>query len=177
LIAAAIGLVGGLTGAYLGAHATIVTQREQAQESRNAESRTKRATVYEDFLVATNNYAVADARTEIIVVARCGRGALASDRRPVRKRHFKCDPPVGFGLAVSKTRGAFQEALNEVYVYGSLAGVSAAERIAKTLPPSEVGTAYTFNLAPVNDFSLTAAYDGLLRVMCREVTAEPRSHC
>lgn len=164
LIAALLGLGGGLAGAYLGARATITTQREQSREDRRADARTQRAKVYTDFLAAANSSAVAVAR-------------VASSCKVVRRGRATCNLRGGVAVRAAKARYTFQGALNQVYVYGSARGVLAARDVAKALPPSYVGTRYTFHIQPIDDASFKAAYNAFLDVMCREVSAEPRSTC
>jgi len=73
------GLIG-LGGAYLGSNATIATQRDENRESRNAEARTKRATVYRTFLFAGERYSFATLRlsnaTEAVLTGRPSKGFL-----------------------------------------------------------------------------------------------------
>ncbi len=168
LIAAVLGLGGGLAGAYLGAHATIVTQREQLQASRSAEARTKRATVYAQFLAASNRYAV-ETTQALSILRKC---AHAGPRRP-----FLCSSLGKQAGPAQNARYEFQGALTDVYVYGSTTGVRAALNVADTLPPSVGHLNGHISLVPISEVVFTRTYQAFLSVMCREVSAEPRSTC
>lgn len=167
LIAAALGLGGGLAGAYLGAQATVVTQRQQLQDSRNAEARTKRATVYAHFLEAANLYATNEAQA-FSIVRKCV---------PVPpRRSFQCSLRKQ-GDPLQHARYDFQGALNDVFVYVSTAGVGAARNVAATLPPSIGHLRVQISVGQTSDIAFTRTYQAFLGVMCREVSVEPRSNC
>jgi hypothetical protein len=77
------GLIG-FGGAWVGAHATIVTQRDQAHEARQTEARARRAKVYTTFLDQTEKYAASTRRAHRqarsflnSLTARAGRRSLA----------------------------------------------------------------------------------------------------
>ncbi len=165
LIAAGLGLGGGLVGAYLGAHATVVTQREQLQASRSAEARTKRATVYAHFLDASNRYAIEQSQSYSIARKCFPKLSI---------RRFSCLLGKEAGR-LQNARYQFQGALNYVFVYGSAAGVRAALNLATQLPPAVGHLNGLVHIARVSDAAFARTYAAFLDVMCREVSAEPRS--
>lgn len=170
--------VAGLGGAYLGSHATIVTQRDQARELRQAEARAKRAEVYAGFLDAAERYrfateATSDATRESVSQAGSVKAACSAERE-------RADRACGIRRSIfnrqQDARVDFQGALNQVYVYGSPRGIRAAGKIAESLPPS-VYSGGDFEVGDVKPGEFSAGYNAVLDTMCREVSAEPRPTC
>lgn len=157
----------------VGSHATIVTQREQANESRLAEARVNRAKTYSGFLRATTAYSVADAYLNQEVDRAPGPDTPC---RRGKKRTCGISNDV-FGELV-RTRNKFTDALNQVYIYGSAAGVRAARAVAATLPRSlndeDGDPVYE---PPINEGGTFSASNAFRNVMCREVSADPRPTC
>lgn len=165
LLSAAIGLGGGLLGAYLGAHATIVTQRESAREDRLADARDRRAAVYTRFLAATDRNAVSAVR------------AAGSCRE--RRARTTCTFPARTESRYEADGNRFQLAFNEVVVYGSREALDVASRLANTLPRSLDDLERRANLIPADQRAIAyqRAYREFLNVMCKEVSADPRPTC
>lgn len=75
-------------------------------------------------------------------------------------------------------RAQFRNALDQVYIYGSSAGVNAARRLAATLPTTlnnekvQVATYHVVNAAAFPD-----AYTAFLSVTCSEASPAPRPTC
>ena len=146
LVAAGIGVVGALGGAYLGARATITTQREQAQDSRRAEARTQRGRIYIRFLAAADTYE-AGTQGAIDAVERFVTGSASTGqlracarlnsrkcrslvRRLRRSKRLSripqcyangrairtCRALVPFITAYDNSQSRFQDALNQVYI-------------------------------------------------------------
>lgn len=178
VVAGVIALGGGLGGAWIGANAANGNQRDEAREARQAEARQKRADVYSDFLDAAGAYA--------------GRSREIQAKITVTQRNLR--PGQKFTLCVASkgrcpgadirrefprfqsARSQFQGALNDVYVYGSARGVSAARRVAAALPPS-LFDPQTVKLGGVIEARFKRAYNTVLDTMCAEVSADPRQAC
>ena len=202
LVAAVVGLAGGLLGAYLGARATIVTQREQAREDRSAEARSKRSRVYSRFVAAADSY-----RTEtwrlFDSIERLATGAPSRNRltdcligyneqcraldrvarRSGRVQQLRaCYPrlellcrPARLGGRWDKRRFAYVVALNDLYVYGTNRGVRAARRVADALPTGRWES--DSHLVAPDENAYRKAYRAVLDTMCAEVSADPRPAC
>ncbi len=174
LVSAVLVFAGALGGAYFGARATVDTQEAQFREAQMTTARNQRAKVYTSFLAAANQYASDDATATTTIRADCRNSHALRPIYHVTCKHL----PSNFLVPVSEARFAFQGALNEVYVYGSARGVLAARRVAGALPRSLIGLSATVPpLKTINEGALTDAYDAFLKVMCQEVSAEPRSKC
>jgi hypothetical protein len=201
LVAAVLGLAGGLAGAYLGARATVTTQRDEARDNRLAEARSKRARVYSDFLSAADRYAGATRRLRAAPERWVGsykrrykgfydgcldgnkkqcrqlRPVLRVLRACVQRRGKRCRDYRQASTDFLNARPRFQGALNDVYVYGSTRGVQAARKVAGALPPSlyRPGTFRFEGDVPQREFE--SGYNAVLDTMCREVSAVPRATC
>jgi hypothetical protein len=148
-----------LAGGWIGSRTTFDVQREQAQEAHRTEARIKRAAVYQAFLDA------ADA------------AIVPSFRAAERCAGHQCKP-----RQLEDTIGPQSERLTnaaeEVEFYGSSDAVLASARLVNAFPillwnKREVAE------APPTDFNeqLEDAYQAFVRIMCREMSAEPRSTC
>lgn len=206
LVAAGIGVVGALGGAYLGAHATITTQREQAQDTRRAKARTQRGKVYFRFLAAADAYEAgtqgAIDAVERFVTGSASTGQLRACARPSsrkcrslirrlrrsrlnripqcyadRRARRVCRALVPFITAYDNAQSRFQGALNQVYIYGSRPAVRATRKVAGSLPPSLYVGPQTFKFDFVDQDGFESGYNAMLDVMCREVPADSRSRC
>ncbi len=173
LLAAAIGLAGGLLGAHFGAAATITTQREQARENRQGEARTKRAKVYSDFLDAAESFA-SESRSLTDRIHR--RVSSVGSVRAACRRAQSCGIPGTLFKGYSAARADFQGALNQVYIYGTQRGVRAARRVAGALPPARYEPR-SLTIGDVDESVFSRGYDGVLDTMCAEVSADPRPRC
>ena len=158
LLAGLIAALSGLGGAYLGSRATIVSQREVARESRGAEARTKRATVYADFLDAAERYSAKAKEFEV---------AALKDFPRVRK---------GLPAEVDHARSVFLRTRNQVYIFGSRRGVGVVAKISRALPPALLTGGVVVEGA-VDERAFVADYSAMLNTMCAEVSAEPRPTC
>jgi hypothetical protein len=173
LLAAAIGLAGGLLGAHFGAEATITTQREQAHEARRSEARVKRAKVYSDFLAAADSFESKSRYFTYTIHRRVSKGGSV---RAACRRAKICGLPRALFDAYSSARSNFQGALNQVYVYGTPRGVRAARELAGGLPPALYKPG-SFSIGDVDEPVFFRGYNAVLDTMCAEVSADPRPTC
>jgi hypothetical protein len=158
------GLIG-FGGAWLGSHATVVTQRDQAREARNAEARTQRAKVYTAFLDRAQSRL--QRRRTLVTTLEVDRDARREGRKGISGRRFAKD----FNADIS-AHDRFKSALNDIYVYGSRAAVSAA----RSIDASFVDDA-TQGAPKLDQAGYMTGYTRFLNVMCREVSADPRPTC
>jgi hypothetical protein len=158
------GLIG-FGGAWLGSHATIVTQRDQAREARNAEARRQRAKVYTAFLDRAQS--LLQRRRTVLSTLDVNRDARREGRKEISVRGFAKD----FNADIS-AHDRFKSALNDIYVYGSRAAVSAARSIDASFvdDPTQGGP-------KLDEADYMTGYTRFLNVMCREVSADPRPTC
>ena len=164
------GLIG-FGGAWLGSHATIVTQRDQARETRQAEARTKRARTYSAFLNTANDYSTADNYLQELI------DRLPNDLCRRTKGRRTCSALNELRSDWFGARNKFRSALDQVNVYGSSAGVRAARRLAASLPTTlndETGLISNYD-GQSADFPY--AHAAFLNVMCGEVSSDPRPTC
>lgn len=164
-----VGLIG-LGGAYIGSCATVVTQRDQARETRQAEARIKRAATYSSFLRAAGAYVKAD----LTVGTKIKRPPKDLCRPSTREA---CRSLVAASRRFLRDRIRFGNALDQVFIYGSSPGVRAARRLAETLPSTandETGSIKQYK-PTTGDFP--DAYAAMLSVTCNEASAEPRHDC
>lgn len=203
LVAGLIAALAGLGGAYLGSHATIATQRDQARATQHADARAKRAKVYRAVLDHAQTFAssarrltdelesVGTGRPSTGLLKRCDRSG-AKDCRPLgrrarinpkailacaRARNRPCRD-LNTALAVyDSERADYQGALNDVYLYGSRFGVRASGRLERALPPAVYSPDARGVGFSVDDAKFVAGYNAVLDTMCREVSANPRPTC
>jgi hypothetical protein len=177
MVAGAIGLAGGLGGAWIGANAATNNQRDQAKEARQAEARQKRADVYSDFLDAAVKYATTtrqiQAKIRAAPVYKPGR-TLYICGNPSFQRCTDLDRELPRYLSA---RSRFQGALNDVYVYGSNPGVELAREMAGALPASLNTPKNGFPIGRVKEEKLSRTYSRILDRMCAEVRSDPRPTC
>jgi hypothetical protein len=159
LLSGLMAAIAALGGSWIGSHGALAVQREQAQEARRTEARTKRTAVYESFLTAANAFAVPSVRA----AEKCVEGP--------------CNFADWQGIAGDQSE-ALMNAYDQVALYGSFRGFIAAGRLVDTFPmlllfKREVARRTS------GDFSteFEAAYQTFARVVCEEVNAEPRSNC
>jgi hypothetical protein len=108
------GLIG-FGGAWLGSHATIVTQRDQAREDRRAEARSKRASTYYTFTRAAGRFSIANLTMKDALRQVGKRRCFEGVRKPCRLLDvFEAKFPEWL-----RARSNFGEALDQVYIYGS----------------------------------------------------------
>jgi hypothetical protein len=151
--------IAGWGGAWIGSSGASTVQRDQAQEARHIDARTKRTAAYERFFAAINSVTVPSVR--------------ATERCATRRCRF---------ADWQRLEGAEDEALRSAYyqvgIYGSFRGYAAAGRLVGTLP-SQVW--FKRELVRPSGGDLTAqfeaAYQEFVRTMCEEVNAEPRPSC
>jgi hypothetical protein len=177
--AGVIALGGGLGGAWIGANAANRNQRDEAREARQAEARQKRADVYSDFLDAAGAYAGRSREIQTKITAVTQRNLRPGQKFTAVRRFERTLPWRGCPSRVSALpvgSEPFQGALNDVYVYGSARGVSAARRVAAALPPS-LFDPQTVKLGGVIEARFKRAYSTVLDTMCAEVSVDPRQAC
>ena len=158
------GLIG-FGGAWLGSHATIVTQRDQAREARNAEARRQRAKVYTAFLDRAQ--LLLQRRQTLVTMQEVERDARKEDRKVKLGRRLANAFPADISA-----HNRFKSALNDIYVYGSRAAVSAARSIDASFVDDPKQGAWKLDQA-----GYMTGYTRFLNVMCREVSADPRPTC
>jgi hypothetical protein len=154
--------IAALGGAWIGSHGASAVQREQAQEARHTEARAKRTAVYEGFLAAVN----ADVEPSFRAAASCA-------GRRCNHGHFghleRVDGPQSERLV---------NAYNQVALYGSDKATVAAAQLVNAFPILILSKRMVAQPAPANFSSqLGSAYQTFARIMCEEVSAEPRSKC
>jgi hypothetical protein len=158
-VALAGALIGGLFsfwGAWWQSHTQMEAQAAQNREDQKKEDREKRAEIYEEYLNASDAYAVET--NEIITDCK--------DR--------KCSPDWG---KWQTARHDYQGALNHVWVFGSDAAVAQTGMVSESLPQSLwVPSSDTLSLR-FDAEKFTVAYQGFQSLMCRELPAQPRSGC
>ncbi len=160
----------GVAGAYIGAHAVVATQREQSDETRAAEARVKRARVYTRYLREATRY-----RSALEVLyddpLRCEeRGAANAKCYLGREQRAAVN-------MWSNAQVRVRDARNQVLIYGSDRAVSAADRIGRALPGVLDDRYGIPRREVIGSEVFRSAYDGFVRLMCLELSAEPRSHC
>lgn len=78
-------------------------------------------------------------------------------------------------------RADFTSKMNQVFVYGSDAGFSAAEKLREVFKAGQAMTPVRWRLHAADIGYDRGAYEDaigqLQRLMCREVSAEPRNDC
>lgn len=159
----ALPLLSGLVGVLVGGFISFATVERQIQVSHEAEQRSVRAEAYLALIDAADDYANS---TDSVLDAHQLRGEVSPDVIDT----MKADVYVSSWL---NARNAFQEALNQIYVYGSSEGWDAAIELAGTLPYSR-GEDYEWVEVSSN---LTERYNGVLAVICEEATISPRADC
>lgn len=146
-------------GSWIGSHGALSVQREQAQETRRSEARTKRTAVYASFFAAANAFVRPSFRAaEVCATRRCNLDdweRIAGDQ--------------------SET---LIKAYDQVAMWGSNKGFSAAGRLVDAFPILVLFKREVAQRTPGNlGAQLEAAYQEFVRVMCQELSAEPRSNC
>lgn len=196
LAIAVLSVVGTMVAVYVGGRITLNAQEDQFEEQRAAESRAKRAEVYEEFLRRANRYAYESYSFDESCSARVVRGAtrLLGKKRADLSENFERKIPGAietvlsrlFGRQISPSCNAselarashtYQAAINEVYVYGSEAAIRAEGLVSRALPPSLSGLSGRLTIRPVDETGFYSAYRRFQAVMCAEVPAEPRPTC
>jgi hypothetical protein len=146
-------------GSWIGSHGALSVQREQAQETRRTEARAKRTAVYTSFFAAANTFVLPSFRAaEGCATRRCNLGDWER-------------------LAGNQSE-ALINAYDQVALYGSYDSFIAAGRLVNAFPilvlfKREVAQRTHGNLGA----QLDASYQEFVRIMCRELDAEPRSNC
>jgi hypothetical protein len=149
-----IGVGGALCGSVIGGFVSIRSVRDQIREERFAEVRSRRADAYPRLLDAATRMA----RTQLIVF-----------RRGSRCRPNPCLSEV---RRLEPSSESYARAANEVFVYGSDEAFNAERRIAQQLwPAADVST------QGLDQAAFDRAYVAFQRVMCRELSADPRPGC
>ena len=123
------------------------------------EARTKRAAVYEAYLAAANaDIAPAFRAAAMCTKRRCNHEALERTVGPPSERLIKAE--------------------EQVALYGSDRATNAAARLVNAVP---ILVLFKREIAqpPGANFGvrLESAYQDFARIMCEEISAEPRSHC
>jgi hypothetical protein len=162
LLTALLGAWSGLAalgGGWIGSRTTLDVEREQAHEARRTEARTKRSAVYQAFLDAADAAIVPSFRA----AERC-----AGHQCKLRQLED----------AIGPQSQRLEDAAEKVEFYGSSQAVFASTRLMNSFPillwnKREVAE------APPADFNeqIGDAYQAFARIMCKEVSAEPRSTC
>lgn len=166
----------GFGGAYLGSHATIVTQRDQASAERQAEARTNRAKVYSAYLDAAVSYGAATRRIQATIRAEKGYKPGAPFSLCTTRTARRCIYVKNELRDYLSDQSSFQSALNDVYVYGSTSAIKVARQLAGALPPS-LYNPKSFIVGKVKEKRLAQTYNAMLDTMCREVGTDPRPAC
>jgi hypothetical protein len=163
VVVAVIGVGGALFGALIGGAVTIRSARDQLDEARQAEARKKRAGVYAGYLNSSNRLV----------------DALDSSLAECEERDSACAFHQILDGRIASARTAYQAALNSVFVYGSDRANRAAGKISALVPSRflKSGRLSGFRPAEVDSEVYARAYLGFQRVMCREVSADPRAGC
>lgn len=107
--------------------------------------------------------------------------SAAGDYRAASTALFGRRAPKNVNEAVSsfaKARSKYQAQINEVYVYGSDEALRAHEKIARTMPPSLGDGDLNVKASDLSDEkTYMEAYNGFLKVRCKEVAATTRPGC
>lgn len=151
-------LLGSSIGADGASRAGIAQQQAAADAARADEARKKRADVYGAFLDAAGPYEVA-----------INQLFYSLNRLPKSTSSAPYVP----GDAILAAVRDFTSKFRAVHTYGSDAGYEAAKKLKAIFPLDQ-------NLYPVRIVDREAfdqAYDDLMRVMCREASAQPRPGC
>jgi hypothetical protein len=150
--------VAALGGGWIGSRTALAVEREQAQEVRRTEARTKRAAVYNTFLSAVDA------------------AIVPSFRAAEQCAGHRCKPQQLEGTIGLQSERVV-DALSEVAFYGSSDANFASVGLVDSFPilllnKREVAEAPTRFNGQLED-----AYQAFVRIMCKEVSAEPRSTC
>ncbi|MFC0623712.1 hypothetical protein [Kribbella deserti] len=156
-----IGAGSALLGALVGALVSIQITGMQLEADRAQEAREKRAVVYADFLDAANSY-----QLEAGYTAKGLAGVSEADRRKLPS-----DAPVLRNYLKARVR--YQNAVIQVYVYGSEDAWRAAQQVGQTLPRATGG----LEVPKMDVATFTRAYQNFLRIFCAEAPATPRPTC
>ncbi len=155
--------------------AALETQAEQIQAEREDRDRDRRASVYEEFVNAANNFAFDAA----LARDTCGGPNL---RRGDLEEGDRCD--VNWEEAI-RSRVRLQAAINDVYTYGTERAREAQRKVSATLPPTllsdmlgrEASDPIIYGPA-IDSTAFREAYNEFLEVMCGELPySGPREGC
>jgi hypothetical protein len=126
------------------------------------QAREKRAEVYFDYLKSADAYETDTANL------------LSSYAAGHKNKNFQL--PANLIQKFDDDRSAYQNQVNDLYVFGSDQAWIAHQRLAATLP-----TSLSVEVAPLtihyDPLAFNNAYDGFLSVTCLEVSPEPRAGC
>ncbi|MBW8761825.1 MAG: hypothetical protein JF592_04465 [Microbacterium sp.] len=163
LIQTWVPVLSGLVGVAVGGLFAYGAVERQIQVGQEAEQRQIRAEAYLALTEAAADYANS---TRAVLNEQQIRGDVA----PTAIDALSSSATVGDWLS---SRHSFQNALNQVYIYGSDEGWTAAAQLAETLPHAR-GEEYEWvELSP----RFTARYNGVLTIICKEATISPRADC
>jgi hypothetical protein len=193
---AVIGVVGALFGALIGGLVTYKTTHEQIYEQRATVARDQRASIYRRLLasatiVRTEKDALSircHIASEKVFDELYGPTAFSSPH-PRFARQISCLFASARRLGAADDR--YRRAASDVFVYGSDAAYTAERGLAKVILPkapivlgnSPVTTLSRGNEAdlsigtPVEPERFEHAFIAFQRVMCRELSAQPRHGC
>jgi hypothetical protein len=155
-----IGAIGGaVVGAKIGSESNLKIEREQARESRVAEARNMRGSVYLAFLEAASN---------VVVPAAKLRGLCVEEH---------CNSIETIERIGGKAFNAFESAYARVQLYGSTKAANDAFHLFWDMPvyPEENGGVGMS--AGYSYVQLFGAFERFDRTMCEELNALPRSDC
>lgn len=165
---AVIGVLGALLGALIGGGVTYITTRDQADETRSAEARTRRADAYTELLAASGVLRRAEE-------APCPRNDDDPSQN-INGEDFAC--AIDKGHKITAAEAQYRRDAVDVFVYGSDPAVEAEGGLAAILLTTDPLTPGAVLVRPrATPAEYEGAYAAFERVMCREVSADPRAGC
>lgn len=173
VLVAGLTLASGYIGAQVGANTALQVSRDETEAENLRRSQEKRQTVYQGYLEAANDFSAAThslSRVYSDSVTKLAGGTIkANENMP----HL-----VQAQNTFNNARSAYQDAINDVYIFGSDEAWKAHKEMASVLPDSLYSTEVSFPppTAPDSD-SFISAYQGFNEVVCVEVAPVPRSGC
>lgn len=173
VLVAALTLLSGYIGAKLGADTALEISRNEAKAESLQRSQEKRQKVYNGYLDAANQYSAATHR--LSAVYRDSLGKLADGRN---KANESMPHLVDAQNKFNAARSAYQDAVNDVYVFGSDKAWQEHKEMASLLPQSLRSSEVLLPPPPVPDSeAFIKAYQGFNEVVCLEVAPVARAGC
>ena len=157
------------------------TQRQILEEQREDRDRTRRLSIYNEFVDAAENYGSGSWSAYT-----CLRDALEDlGPRPKSVDERDIDQCIDDMVSLAQKRSRFLGAYNDMYVFGSDEAVKAASAIKEVLPDSQGNRPFDKRRdhidagAPPFVWSVfDTQYGAFVRVMCRDLAfGTPRSGC
>ncbi|UKA55161.1 hypothetical protein LFT45_04285 [Arthrobacter sp. FW305-BF8] len=173
VLVAGLTFASGYVGAQVGADTALQVSRNETEAENLRRSQEKRQTVYQGYLDAANEFSGAThglSRVYNDSVKKLADGTIKANQN---MPHL-VDAQNRFNTA----RSAYQDAINDVYIFGSDEAWKAHKELAALLPDSLHSTEVSFPPPAVPDSeAFIGAYRGFNEVVCVEVAPVPRSGC